>query len=132
MRKPPVKPFGADITSGRVGSILARFFRIILTDLKIDAERYNSLMQRYIQRAHQNQNPVVQMEARARLSKDLMKDEMTWKTWIKGVMGFLSVIRIDFTVRLHHSTGRITSHTTTWMTDEEVTEEDDEKPETEK
>lgn len=108
-RKSKVQPFGAPIRTGSVGSILAKLYRTILHDLGIDPSRYEALMERYIQRAHMDPNRKAKAAARAGLSKELLKETMTFKTFIKGLL-FLAVARVDFKVTLHHANGKITTH----------------------
>lgn len=108
-RKRQVKPFGAEIRTGSVGGILARLYRTILHDLGITTDRYEALMTRYIQKAQLDPNRKDKAAARAGLSKELLKESMTWKTLIKGI-NFLGVLRIDIRIGLHHANGRVTQH----------------------
>lgn len=115
-RKTKVKPFGVEIHSGSVGGILSRLYRRILFDLPVDEDRYNALMARYIQRCQNDAHRGERLAARMSLSQELMKESMTWKTWIKG-LSFLRVNQFNFTAELHHEDGQVTKHTVTASTD---------------
>lgn len=96
-RKTRVKPFGMVIRSGSPGSILSRLYRTILHDLGITLDRYNALMARYIARAQLDVNRIEKANARTTLSKELLKDSMTWKTFVRG-LDFLNVS--EYTLKL--------------------------------
>ena len=84
-RKHKVVPYGVDIVTGGLGSELSKLFRTILHDNGVDAERYNDLMYWYIVREQAKANRNERAEARMGLSQELMKEAMTWKTFIKGL-----------------------------------------------
>jgi len=108
-RKPKVQPFGASIQSGAVGSILSRLYRTIMHDVGIDHQRYSALMERYIKQAANDPNRQEKAMARAGLSKELLKDVMTWRSFIKGLQ-FLHVETFSITLTLTHSTGKKSKH----------------------
>ena len=116
-RKPKVRPFGQDIQSGPPGAILARMYRKILSDLGVTSDRYDALMNRYVAKAQLYPNRKEKAAARASLSKELLKEFMTWKTLVKGIM-FLAVPKFDLSIRLHHASGRSqsTASRSCWMT----------------
>lgn len=109
-RKHQSTPFSSEIRSGSVGGILAKLWRTIMRDVGLEAgDRYEALMQRYIQKALLDPNRVEKATARASLSKELYKVSMTWKTFIKG-LSFLNVVKFSIHIRLHHSNGKVTDH----------------------
>lgn len=125
-RKSKVKPFGAMLRTGSVGSNLSRLYRSILHDLGIDPSRYDALMTRYIQKAHLDPNRKDKATARAGLSKELLKETMTWKTFVKG-LNFLAVVKFDLNISLHHANGKITNHKLSVAMDDMDVEESQEK-----
>ena len=125
-RKRKTLPLRQEIRSGDVNGILARLFRIIVHDLGITDDRYEALMERYIQKSHLDPNRKEKAAARASLSKDLLKEAMTWKTLFKG-LDFLAVLKFDLTITLHHRNGRVTHHGTTVVLDEIDPEQPEEK-----
>lgn len=123
-RKHRVKPFALEIKTGGVGGILARLYRTILHDLGITADRYDALMARYIQKAALDQSRSEKASARASLSKELLKESMTWRTWVKGI-NFLAVVKFELHVKLHHANGKTTSHNVVVALDEVDPEQPD-------
>lgn len=109
VRKHRVRPFNMVIRTGGVGAVLARLIRTIMYDLGIvDQDRYDSLMIRYIQRARFLPDAAKQEAARIGLSKELMKESITWKTLLKGIE-FLNVKQVEFTVAIERG-GVVSDH----------------------
>lgn len=95
-RKHKVKPFQAPIKAGGAGAVLARLIRTTMYDLGIDEQdRYDSLMVRYIQKARFLPDAAKQEIARVGLSKELLKEAITWKTLLKGYE-FLNIKQVGF------------------------------------
>ncbi len=103
------KPYGNEIKTGTSDSILASLFRTILHDLGITATRFNILLEKYIIKAGIPKNVKDISSQRGNLKKELLKNTMTWKVFIKAMI-FLNVNKIDIRIRLHHPTGTITEH----------------------
>ena len=109
-RKHRIVPIDQPIKTGSVGGILANIWRKIMHELGLkDLDRYNALMERYIQRALIDPNRVEKASARASLGKELLKESMTWKTFIKG-LNFLNVLKFELRIRLYHTNGKVTDH----------------------
>lgn len=109
-RKHQTLPITQEITSGSVGGLLAALWRKILHDIGLkELDRYNSLMERYVQKALLDPNRVEKATARASLSKELLKVSMTWKTFVKG-LSFLNVIKFELKIKLFHANGKMTEH----------------------
>lgn len=111
-RKKKVLPYETEVNTGTEGSILSKIYRTILTDLGMDRQRYEALMNKYIQRSQHYPDRVQRAAARASLNKELLKESMTWKTFIKGLV-FLRLWKIDITIRAYHMNQRVTEHRTT-------------------
>lgn len=109
VRRNRVVPFGDSSTRGSVGSLLSKLFQAIMRDLGIEGDRYDGLMRRYIQKSYFDLNRKTKTAARASLSKELLKATMTWKTFIKG-LNFLSVVKFELRLKLHHANGKVTQH----------------------
>ena len=89
--------------------LLSTLYKKILFDLKLDTEKFNALLVRYIIRARLPVNVMEESTARGNIRKELLGDRSTWKTFIKGLI-FINVVKVDFIVRLHHADKRITEH----------------------
>lgn len=111
-RKRKTLPLRQAIRTGDINGILARLYRIIIHQLGIDENRYEALMERYIKKAHLQPNRKEKAAARASLSKDLLKEAMTWKTFFKG-LAFLAIWKFDIKLTLYHENGNVTEHVTT-------------------
>ena len=122
-RKPKTLHYDDKETKGSVGSILARLYGRIRHDLGITTDRYEALMERYINRAMASKNPRDRSAARAGLSKELLKSTMTIKNFVKGLF-FLRLLKFDLVVKLYHPTGKVTEHSITVIMDEITPEED--------
>lgn len=112
-RKSKVKPFGVEISKGPVGSILSNQYRSILFGLGMDAERYDALMTRYIRKALVDSNRRNRADVREGLSEELLKESMTWKTFLKGLK-FLNVEEVLFVINLYHGEGLHSRHSVRW------------------
>jgi hypothetical protein len=99
-------------------------YRKILSDLGVTSDRYDALMNRYVAKAQLYPNRKEKAAARASLSKELLKEFMTWKTLVKGIM-FLAVPKFDFTIRLYHASGKVTEHSLTVVLDEDTEESEE-------
>ena len=108
-RKHKIQPFGVKILTGGIGSILSRLYRTILNDIGMEAGRYDALMQRYILKALQSANRNERAEARMGLSKELLKESMTWKTYIKGIE-FLNVEKMELDLLLNYDENKVSRH----------------------
>lgn len=98
-RKSKVKPFGTEIVKGPVGSVLSNMYRTILFGLGMGEDRYDALMSRYIRKAVANGSRKDRADARAGLSEELLKETMTWKTFLKGLK-FLAATYVEVTLNL--------------------------------
>lgn len=112
-RKSKVKAFGSEIYKGPVGSILSNSYRSILFGLGMDAERYDALMTRYIRRALSDSSRKDRVDVREGLSEELLKESMTWKTYLKGFK-FLGVTDVTITISILRKNGRRTTHSLTF------------------
>lgn len=103
---------GITRTHGANG-VLSRLFRIMWRDLGIDIPRGNSLMTNYIMDPRNGipRNKKDQAVQRGNLTKEFIKEQMTWKVFLKG-MRFLQLKKIKFTVEATHWNDRITIHST--------------------
>lgn len=94
-RKRKQHPPSAEIRTGGVDSILAKLFRTItFKDLKMEIDRYHALMENYLRKMQLNANRVEKQDARIGLSRELMCETMTWKTFMDGLR-FLNVVSFE-------------------------------------
>ena len=103
------KRVAKDIKSGDSGSILAGLFSTIMFDLGIDAKRFNILIERYMRRSNPNLNLKDASTMRGSLKKELLKDSISWKVFIKGLV-FLNIKRFKIVLELEHYNGYTTKH----------------------
>lgn len=116
-RKSKVQRFDKVIRSGNVGGALTSLYRTIMFGLGITADRYDALMARYIQKALFDTSRKEKAMVRIGLSKELLKESMTWKTFVKGIK-FLNVPKFELYLTLWQSTGNMTMHSIAVSSDE--------------
>lgn len=105
---------GISQTHGPNG-ILARLFRTILFDENITPFRYMDLMDAFISEG-QSGVPVNRVDLtswRGNLTKELGKDQMSWKVFCKALR-FLQVWKVEFRVTAYWRSGKVTEHAT-WV-----------------
>lgn len=92
--------------------VLAKLFRKIVDDLGIRAFIWAQLMDNYLNNPANGiaQNSKDRSTARGNLNKELYRERMSWKVFLKAIR-FFGVLRADFTVKLYHSETHITEHT---------------------
>lgn len=96
-RKAAVVPFNADIRTGGVGALLAKLLRIIFNNIHLEQDRYSALMANYLRKKNLVHHRHEKTVARAGLSRELLKESITWKTWVKG-LEFLNFKHASFTI----------------------------------
>lgn len=93
-------------------SVLSRMFWKMVADFGYSTfHRWEKLMMQYINDARNciPRNRNAQSSARGNLQKELVKPEMTWKVFCKG-MRFLGITSFEFKIIAHHSNGKETVH----------------------
>lgn len=94
-----------------VRGFLAAFFRSILDDIGMNAMWWDSLMQDWLsdyrKGAIEPRRKITSM--RGNLMKELGKPEMTFKVFYKGLR-FLQPFKVEFFVRIHWRSKKITEH----------------------
>ncbi len=123
------KPFGQDIRTGTSDSVLASMFKTILMDLGITAMRFDQLIDRYMVNALISNIKEVSSQ-RGNLKKELLKAQMSWKVFIKGLV-FLGVVRFELALTLHHANGKATIHSKVIKLDNVDKESNDDENRTE-
>lgn len=101
-----------DQTSGANG-ILARLWRTMLTELNVNAMKFNAYLESYIQDPRNGvpNNRKDQTSHRGNLTKEFARPQMTWRVFCKGLR-FLQFTEIKFIIQARHVTGKVTEHTT--------------------
>ena len=102
----------------------ASFFRV--DQERTVLERYNSLMNHFL---HDPKNSIPQHNegisaARGNLAKELLKPEMSWKVFVKGLR-LMQVTRIEFNLSLHLANKSVLEHTETMNLGNAYVSEDD-------
>lgn len=99
------------INSGGHDSILASFYGDILTNLGIFRMEWDRYMKDYL---HDKRNGIPQnnrdlSSARGNIYKELSKQGMTWKVFVKGLR-FIKINKFELVLRAYHSNGKISEH----------------------
>lgn len=94
--------------------ILADLYRQMLVDLDIGPGRFSELLRDYVTDPRNGipQTPKDFTTARGNLTKELSREGMTFKVFLKGLR-FLQVMKADVSVRCHYYSGRVSIHGTT-------------------
>ena len=97
--------------STSVDAILAQLFRIILFDLRVNSERFNYYMLRYLSDSQNGipQNIKERAWVRGNIRMELLKEKMSWKVFYKGLR-FLGIKQFTLELLLEHPGHRITHH----------------------
>lgn len=98
------------MTYGVHGS-LAKLWRRMLGDLKINGFRFSVLMDKYLRdpRNHVPNNKSDRTSNRGNFNKEFSFPQMSWKVFCKG-MRFLLILRLEITVKAFHQDGSVTTH----------------------
>lgn len=105
----------ADRKMGGAGTVLSKLFCQMLSHPELnydDLRNWNHLMNRYItdKRNAIPQNNRALSSARGNLSKELLKEKMSWNVFVKG-MRFMDLEGFDITILARHKNGKTTTHT---------------------
>lgn len=99
-----------DQTYGTNG-VLAKHWRIILAELNITTQKWLSLMADFVYDLRNGvpNNKSDQTSFRGNLTKELSRDQLTWKSFCRGLR-FLKVRRMRIVTYLEHENGHISVH----------------------
>ncbi len=89
--------------------VLATAFKAIMHKLGVNISRFMKLIADYIVRSNVPINTKEISSTRGNLKKELFKNAITWKVFVKG-LSFLQVKRFTLYIYLHHYRGTITEH----------------------
>lgn len=105
-------PFGDMIRSGGVDAILSALYRRILQDINLDSvSTFENLLAKYVLKNYKNTTSIKEQSAlRAAMRKELLKNKMTFKVFVKGLR-VLNVRRFKITIELEHANRKTTVHT---------------------
>ena len=107
------------------GEILGQVFKQILTEKNVDPDQYNQYLDDYIDRTRIKLKRKDRATIRASLSKELLKESMSWRTLVKGLV-FLGVGKFTLTLSLIHRNDRTSQHHVTVLLDDFHEEEENE------
>lgn len=101
------------------GEVLAKLLGEIFFDLEIHGEKFDRMMKSYIEktRTRDQIHPRERASIRAALSKEFLKQNITWKTLIKGML-FLDIPEFTIRLTLSHAVRADTVHGLTIKLDE--------------
>lgn len=78
-------------------------------ELGIHGQKYDDLMNAYVLSTRSIIHKREKSSMRASISKELFSEEITWKTYIKGLR-LAGVLKIEIEHKLKHATNRVTRH----------------------
>lgn len=84
-------------------------FSDILYELDITTNKFSKLIADYIEKANIPSNIKEVSSTRGNIKKELLKNTISWKVFIKGLI-FLKVNKFDIGLSLHHTNGKVTTH----------------------
>lgn len=95
------------------GGVLSRLWRQMLKDLGVNIQRWNDLMYNFVTdpRNGYPSNKRDQQSARGNLVKELARDQMTWKVFMKALR-FLGVKDVTIAIECNFHNGRRSVHST--------------------
>lgn len=93
----------------KTDTLLALFFKEIMFRLGVNTQHFMRLIADYITKANIPANIKEISSTRGNLKKELFKNTITWKVFIKG-LSFLHVRRFTLGIYLHHQNGKVTEH----------------------
>lgn len=96
--------------------VLAKLFRKLCVALDLGAFGWQQLMQQYLDNPANGvkNNPKDRATARGNLNKELIRETLSWKVFLKAVR-FFGAVRADFTVRLELPSGKVVKSTVTMV-----------------
>ena len=103
---------GSKSNNGSADNALSNIYTGILFDLGINQNRFNILLERYLTVANIPNNLKEISTFRGNIKKELLKNTMSWKVFIKGLV-FLNVTSFTITIKLNHASGRNSLHSKT-------------------
>lgn len=90
-------------------NILADFFHEILTELDVDDDMFQYYLDTYVKFSKPGSSPVEQYTAKCSLRREILKNNISWKVLIKGLI-FLQTHKVEFKLQLFHKNGRVSEH----------------------
>ncbi len=110
-RKHKTLPLNAQIRTGGGGSILAKLFRQVCSDLGlVEEDAFDRLIARFVMKASRLPDAAKKMALRQGLSVELKKESITWKTFMRG-LEFLSIKKFELDIALEERDGSTSFHT---------------------
>ncbi len=100
------------ILNAGIPSVLSAIYRDILFDLGISGSKFSMLLEKYVRSTCRAKDNVNTSNHKNTLKKELLGVRMTWKVFIKG-LGFLSVTKMDLSIKLTYKYGNVTTHNKT-------------------
>lgn len=101
------------------GTVLAKLIQEIFFDLEVHGSKYDDLMKSYVDKTRTRSQIHARERAsiRAALSKEFLKENITWKTFIKGML-FLDIPEFTIRLSLEHVVRVPTTHFLSVKTDD--------------
>jgi len=95
---------------------LATLFRTLCREMNLGAFGWSQLMAQYLNNPANNikNTPKDKATARGNLNKELFRDRLTWKVFMKAIR-FFNPVRAEFTVRLKFKNGKTIESTVSMM-----------------
>jgi hypothetical protein len=84
--KPMKSALSLDIEAGDIGAILAKLFRRLLVRINVDANRYEQLIEAYIDKAKIPRNMKELSSVRGNIRNEIFSFSMSWKSFVKSLV----------------------------------------------
>lgn len=98
-------------TESSASGFLARFWREIIIDRKINIVKISSMLNDYLKVLFFNKPPNASSNARGSYNKKLSDPRMSWGTFLEA-LGVIGVCKIKFTVELTYVDDTVSTHST--------------------
>lgn len=96
--KDTIVPFGENIPTRSVDSVLPALYRNIIKDLGIEEGRFLVNIDKYVRKTIEPENFKEVSSIRGNLRKELLRSVMTWKVFIRGLK-VINIRQFVFTVK---------------------------------
>jgi len=90
-------------------NVLELFLRQILDELKINDEQFSDYLDHYVKISKPGSTPVDQYTTKCSLRREILKDYISWKIFIKGIL-FLRTYKMIFHLNLLYENKLISTH----------------------
>lgn len=125
-----LKELNEPIHNSKESAVLSKLFRVVLKELNL-LNKVEYYIDRYIRNANKNDLAVQKRKTRSSLSKNIVADEMTWKTFSDLIFNLLRVKKCRITIELFHINNTKSVHSVNMVKDVDDTFKEEKEKEDE-